>query len=287
MSAEPISGDLAGLFARSDRFLARRPEMLHPNPTRPHRAPGLFHCQPRERSGQRTSSSRPTSPSRARPSRGSSRRVLRSSRGGPRKGSPGWRSRSASRRVGRPPRSGSSPLSMHGPSSSSAWKMAHGGSRTACACSSGTLPLHPNLHLATDWSRLGQGAEVEIDAWLNEKPDAALVVIDTYRRLRPPAGRGEDRYALDYHHAGALKDLADRHQVALLLLHHTRKPTAATTRSTTCWARPASPAPPTRCSSCRAKWEGGCRPVSARPRPPRSRARPYPRSRNRAMEPPR
>ena len=88
----------------------------------------------------------------------------------------------------------------------------------------GDASAPPNLHIATDWPQLGQGAEALIEWWLNDNPDAALVVIDTYQKLRPPVGRGEDRYALDYHHVGALKDLADRHHVALLLLHHTRKP---------------------------------------------------------------
>ncbi len=90
-----------------------------------------------------------------------------------------------------------------------------------------TLLGHDNapsgLFLATTWPRLDEGGYERLRAWLDEHPDARLIVVDTWARVRPRAKRDEDRYAKDYQDAGQLKALADEFSVAVVVLHNTRK----------------------------------------------------------------
>jgi hypothetical protein len=50
-----------------------------------------------------------------------------------------------------------------------------------------------------------------------------LVVIDTFQKFRKPQGRNSNAYEVDYEAAGGLKTVADRHNVGILVLHHTKK----------------------------------------------------------------
>jgi len=84
-------------------------------------------------------------------------------------------------------------------------------------------PAPERLHIATEWPRLGLGAESALDAWLTQHPDARLIAIDTLARLRPPASGNGHMYADDYGALVPLKQVADRHGVALVVVHHTRK----------------------------------------------------------------
>jgi hypothetical protein len=87
-------------------------------------------------------------------------------------------------------------------------------------------PYPPHLHVVTAWPRLGEGFEEDLRAWLDAHRDAALVIVDTFARVRPPLPRGGDPYAHDYAAACYLKAVADAHDASALALHHTRKPTA-------------------------------------------------------------
>ncbi len=64
---------------------------------------------------------------------------------------------------------------------------------------------------------------VELDTWLTHHPDARLVVIDTLGKIRPrQRGQGDD-YGDTYRFLGELQNIAKRHRVVLLVVHHTRK----------------------------------------------------------------
>ena len=78
------------------------------------------------------------------------------------------------------------------------------------------------LHFAIMADTLKRGLEQQIEQFLTEHPDTKLVVIDTLQRVR---GTGSDSnlYANDYQDIGLLKKLADRRQIAILLIHHLRK----------------------------------------------------------------
>ena len=70
---------------------------------------------------------------------------------------------------------------------------------------------------------LGAGLLEMLDGWLNEHPDAKLVCIDTFQRIRPPAGKNENAYFADYRACGQLQAWAMQHGICLLLVHHTKK----------------------------------------------------------------
>ena len=80
----------------------------------------------------------------------------------------------------------------------------------------------PTLHFAIMADTLKHGLEQQIEQFLAEHPTTKLVVIDTLQRVRS-AGGDSNRYANDYQDVGLLKQLADQHHIAILLIHHLRK----------------------------------------------------------------
>lgn len=79
-----------------------------------------------------------------------------------------------------------------------------------------------NVHFSTNSDTLGKGLEEQLCAFLSEHPDTVLVIIDTLQRIRT-AGNDANPYASDYRDIGVLKALADKHRIAILLIHHLRK----------------------------------------------------------------
>ena len=80
----------------------------------------------------------------------------------------------------------------------------------------------PTLHFAIMADTLKHGLEQQIEQFLTEHPTTKLVVIDTLQRVRS-AGSDSNLYANDYQDVGLLKQLADKHHIAVLLIHHLRK----------------------------------------------------------------
>ena len=78
------------------------------------------------------------------------------------------------------------------------------------------------LHLCHRAAPIGQGLEQQIEAQLAEHPHIRLVVLDTLQKVRRVSGSGMS-YSSDYEDAGALKALADRNGICLLVVHHLRK----------------------------------------------------------------
>ncbi len=87
----------------------------------------------------------------------------------------------------------------------------------------GDEPPPADLWLATEWPRVGQGGPEALDAWLTAHPTARLVVVDTLAKLRADTGHDRNLYQADYAAMGAFKQVADKHSVALVVVHHTRK----------------------------------------------------------------
>ena len=79
------------------------------------------------------------------------------------------------------------------------------------------------LHLATAFPLLDEGGEEALERWLVAHPEARLVVIDTLKRFRPREKAGASIYNLDYDAVAPLADLAHRHGVAIVVVHHCRK----------------------------------------------------------------
>ncbi|ADU27321.1 AAA family ATPase [Ethanoligenens harbinense] len=79
-----------------------------------------------------------------------------------------------------------------------------------------------NLHFATVAASLGEGLERQIEKFLSLHPDTSLIVIDTLQRIRKQAPDANP-YAGDYRDIVLLKKLADRYNIAVILIHHLRK----------------------------------------------------------------
>lgn len=82
------------------------------------------------------------------------------------------------------------------------------------------------LHIAHKWTRLDQGGYRNIEKWLREHPEARMVIIDVLAKVRTPRAKNGDIYAEDYALMTPLKDLADAYNVAIVVIHHTRKASA-------------------------------------------------------------
>jgi hypothetical protein len=78
------------------------------------------------------------------------------------------------------------------------------------------------FYVTTEWPRLVDGGTDALDRWLEEHPDARLVVIDTLAKVRQPA-RGNAVYQEDYTALETLLPLAAKHSVAIVVIHHLRK----------------------------------------------------------------
>ena len=81
----------------------------------------------------------------------------------------------------------------------------------------------PNtLHFANLSGSIGDGLEHQISSFLSEHPNTNLIVIDTLQKIRDIIP-DTNSYASDYRDLSSLKNLADSHHIAILLIHHLRK----------------------------------------------------------------
>ncbi len=81
----------------------------------------------------------------------------------------------------------------------------------------------PTLHFAVMSDAIGNGLEIQIETFIKEHPGTGLLVIDTLQKVRKTVSSNVNPYAADYDDISALKGLADRHRLAIVLVHHLRK----------------------------------------------------------------
>jgi AAA domain len=79
------------------------------------------------------------------------------------------------------------------------------------------------LNFAYKCPRLDEGGLEGIGGWLQEHPEARLIVVDTLKRIRPQEHRIKRIYDNDYDAVSPLNDLAQQHGVSILIVHHTNK----------------------------------------------------------------
>lgn len=79
------------------------------------------------------------------------------------------------------------------------------------------------LRLAIQCEPIAEGGAARIGAWLDRTPDARLVIVDVFTKVRGRTSEKANRYDADYQAMSALKALADAHEVAMIVVHHTRK----------------------------------------------------------------
>ena len=78
------------------------------------------------------------------------------------------------------------------------------------------------LHFANASCSLDDGLLEQAATFVAEHADTRLIAIDTLQRIRNNASE-TNAYASDYRDLARLKAFADRHNLALLLIHHLRK----------------------------------------------------------------
>lgn len=79
------------------------------------------------------------------------------------------------------------------------------------------------FHFATASHDIDNGLFDELEDFLKKYPETGLIVIDTLQRIRGAAHGKEGAYATDYREMSVLKSFADKHNAAILLVHHLRK----------------------------------------------------------------
>lgn len=80
-----------------------------------------------------------------------------------------------------------------------------------------------NFYYATNSHTIDDGLFEELEDFLKKHPETGLIIIDTLQKVRGVAHMKEGAYATDYREIGALKTFADKHKIALILIHHLRK----------------------------------------------------------------
>ena len=85
-----------------------------------------------------------------------------------------------------------------------------------------------NLYFATVANKIGNGLDEQLEYFIKAHPYTKLIVIDTMQKIREVGGEAYS-YASDYEIIGKLKKFADKHQICVLVVHHTRKQPAGDT----------------------------------------------------------
>ena len=85
-------------------------------------------------------------------------------------------------------------------------------------------PAPANLHIETAWPKIDDDGLSKLEKRIQGIPDLRLVIIDTLKKVRPvQRNRNSNPYDLDYDHVSAIKELADKFNIAMLVIHHLRK----------------------------------------------------------------
>lgn len=102
--------------------------------------------------------------------------------------------------------------------------------RRIALLSSSTRELD-NVDFACNWPLIGEGCEEALEEWIMSKSTPKLIIVDTYQRIKGRS-RGADKYAEDYDNVSALQQIASKHRLAIILVHHQRKDEASDTFDT-------------------------------------------------------
>ena len=81
----------------------------------------------------------------------------------------------------------------------------------------------PTLHFAIMSDAIGNGLEHQIETFIKEHHGTGMIVIDTLQKVRKTVSANVNPYAADYDDINALKQIADKYKLAIMLVHHLRK----------------------------------------------------------------
>jgi RecA-family ATPase len=80
--------------------------------------------------------------------------------------------------------------------------------------------LTKKLEITTTWADPGKQSIAKLNAWLEDNPETKVVFIDTYAKF---TGATKKSYNGEYAAVAGLKEIADKHDAAIIALHHTVK----------------------------------------------------------------
>ncbi len=78
-----------------------------------------------------------------------------------------------------------------------------------------------HLHFSLLANSIGSGLEEQIENFISEHRDTKIIFIDALQKIRSDSP--DCTYATDYKELSVLKTIADKHSVAIVLVHHLRK----------------------------------------------------------------
>ena len=79
------------------------------------------------------------------------------------------------------------------------------------------------LWITHDAERIDVGLLDQLEEWCKEHPQTSLIIIDTLGRVKGGSKRGENAYEGDTRIFGELQRFAQRHKLAVLVVHHLKK----------------------------------------------------------------
>lgn len=93
-------------------------------------------------------------------------------------------------------------------------------SRTQKICETTSLEISPLLECQIDAPTVKNGLLEMLDTWIIEHQPCRMIVIDTLQRVRGVTGGRINMYEADSEFVKGFKALADKHHVAIVLVHH-------------------------------------------------------------------
>lgn len=81
-------------------------------------------------------------------------------------------------------------------------------------------PAPNRLHIDFRWPRLEHSGLEQLEEWLRQHRETGLVIIDTFAKI---CHIKQGTYDADYEAIARFKAIADKHKIAIVLVHHMRK----------------------------------------------------------------
>lgn len=78
------------------------------------------------------------------------------------------------------------------------------------------------LHLTTSSFGINSGMLEQVNNFLIAHPNTSMIIVDTLERIRDTE-QDKSMYSCDYRDMTKLREITDKHNLTLLLIHHTRK----------------------------------------------------------------
>ncbi|WP_440928707.1 AAA family ATPase [Candidatus Pelagibacter sp.] len=86
--------------------------------------------------------------------------------------------------------------------------------------------IHPTTFVDFNFPLLTKGLEESLSEWCSKVSNPRFVIIDTFQKIKPLSSQGQGKanaYEIDYYYLGKLKDLAHKHKLFILYVHHLKQ----------------------------------------------------------------